>query len=109
MSMQASAGQAPGVAPSKRLLPMVHKLAYRNLFHDRLSLLVTLIGIVFSVVLVAVQLGMYQGTQQLLTSMLDHTEADLWVVPLETKSYDDPFLLEGREKQAILSTPGIAF
>lgn len=111
MSKPASAavGQAAGVGePPKRILPMVHKLAYRNLFHDRLSLLVTLIGIVFSVVLVAVQLGMYQGTQQLLTSMLDHSESDLWVVPLETKSFDDPFLLEGREKQAILSTPGVA-
>lgn len=111
MSMPASAarGQAAAVnVPPKRILPMVHKLAYRNLFHDRLSLLVTLVGIVFSVVLVAVQLGMYQGTQQLLTSMLDHSEGDLWVVPLETKSFDDPFLLEGREKQAILSTPGVA-
>jgi putative ABC transport system permease protein len=32
---------------------MVTKLAYRNLFHDRMSLIVTLVGIVFSVVLIA--------------------------------------------------------
>ena len=35
---------------------MVPKLASRNLFHDRLSLIVTLVGIVFSVVLVAARL-----------------------------------------------------
>ena len=42
---------------------MVPKLAYRNLFHDRLSLVVTLVGIVFSVVLVAVQFGLYIGSE----------------------------------------------
>ena len=41
---------------------MAPKLAYRNLFHDRLSLLVTLVGIIFSVVLVAVQCGLYLGS-----------------------------------------------
>jgi putative ABC transport system permease protein len=39
----------------RRNIPMVAKLAYRNLFHDRLSFFVTIVGIVFSVVLVAVQ------------------------------------------------------
>lgn len=114
MSMQAAAatGAAPGAANAhgvpRRRLPMVHKLAYKNLFHDRLSLLVTLVGIVFSVVLVAVQLGIFQGTKLLLNAVIDHAEADLWVVPYETKSFDDPYVLTGREKQAILSTPGVA-
>lgn len=114
MSMPAAAakGEATGGVEAhgvpKRRLPMVHKLAYKNLFHDRLSLLVTLVGIVFSVVLVAVQLGIFQGTKLLLNSVIDHAEADLWVVPLETKSFDDPYLLNGREKQAMLSTPGVA-
>ena len=34
-----------------KAVPMARKLAYRNLFHDQLSLFVTLVGIVFSVVL----------------------------------------------------------
>jgi putative ABC transport system permease protein len=89
-------------------IPMVTKLAYRNLFHDRLSLTVTLVGIVFSVVLVAVQFGIYLGSEDRIASMLDHAAGDLWVVPLGTKSFDDPSLLPGREKHAILSTPGVA-
>jgi putative ABC transport system permease protein len=87
---------------------MVTKLAYRNLFHDRMSLAVTLVGIVFSVVLIAVQFGLYIGSEVRIAAMLDNTRGDLWVVPYATKSFDDPSFLEGREKHAILSTPGIA-
>jgi putative ABC transport system permease protein len=60
---------------------MAAKLAYRNLFHDRLSLTVTLTGIVFSVVLIAVQCGLYIGSEQMIAAMLDKSEGDLWVVP----------------------------
>jgi putative ABC transport system permease protein len=87
---------------------MVPTLASRNLFHDRLSLVVTLVGIVFSVVLVAVQLGLYIGSERLIAATLDRAPGQLWVVPLGTKSFDDPGLLSGRERHVILSTPGVA-
>jgi putative ABC transport system permease protein len=86
---------------------MAPKLAYRNLFHDRLSLVVTLVGIVFSLILVAVQCGLYLGSEQKIATVIDKTPADLWVVPFGTKSFDDPSLLTGREKYNILSTPGV--
>jgi putative ABC transport system permease protein len=87
---------------------MAAKLAYRNLFHDRLSLAVTLTGILFSVVLVAVQFGIYLGSENRIAAMLDQETSDLWVVPLGTKSFDDPSFLSGRERHAILSTPGVS-
>ncbi|MCB1521506.1 MAG: ABC transporter permease [Hyphomicrobiaceae bacterium] len=86
---------------------MAPKLAFRNLIHDRLSLAVTLTGIVFSVVLVAVQFGLYLGSERTIARVLDQTKGDVWVVPLGTKSFDDPSLLGGREKFAALSTPGV--
>jgi len=89
-------------------LPMIPKLAYRNLFHDRLGLVVTIVGIVFSVVLVAVQFGLYLGSENRIAAMFDHAEGDLWVVPLGTKSFDDPAMLSGRERHSVLSTPGVA-
>jgi putative ABC transport system permease protein len=98
-------GMGPGGAP--KAIKMAPKLAYRNLFHDRLSLLVTLIGIVFSVVLVAIQCGLYLGSERTIATVIDKAVADLWVVPIGTKSFDDPSLLIGREKHAILSTPGV--
>lgn len=97
--------EAGGGTP--KTVKMAGKLAYRNLFHDRLSLTVTLIGIVFSVVLVAVQCGLYIGSEQMIAAMVDKSEGDLWVVPLGTKSFDDPSLLMGHEKYAVLSTPGV--
>lgn len=92
----------------RKALPMVPTLAYRNLFHDRLSLVVTLTGIVFSVVLVAVQFGLYLGSENRIAAMFDHSPADLWVVPLGTKSFDDPSFLTGREKFSVLSNPEVA-
>ena len=101
------ASARPRKASGKRTIPMVVKLAYRNLFHDRLSFAVTIVGIVFSVVLVAVQCGIYLGSEKKIASIIDAAPADLWIVPLGTKSYDDPSLLSGRERHMALSTPGV--
>lgn len=110
--MQAQATTVPLAAQTPQGKPktvkMAAKLAYRNLFHDRLSLIVTLTGIVFSVVLVAVQCGLYIGSERMIAAMLDESKGDLWVVPLGTKSFDDPSLLIGHEKYSVLSTKGVA-
>jgi putative ABC transport system permease protein len=100
------AGSDPAGKP--KTVKMAGKLAYRNLFHDRLSLVVTLVGIVFSVVLVAVQCGLYIGSERMIAAMLDQSKGDLWVVPFGTKSFDDPSFLIGHEKYAVLSTAGVA-
>jgi putative ABC transport system permease protein len=87
---------------------MARKLAYRNLFHDRVSLLVTLVGILFSVVLISVMCSMYIGMGACIVAVMDHIKADLWIVPEGVKSFDLPLgLLAGREKHAALSTPGV--
>src|ERR1700704_3344414 len=101
----ASAIGTSSAAP--KAVPMARKLAYRNLFHDQLSLFVTLVGIVFSVVLVAVQCSIYLGSEFRIVAVMDHIKADLWVLPGGTKSFDLPVLLPGREKYAVLSTPGV--
>jgi putative ABC transport system permease protein len=110
MQQQVASSAAAGAPAGAmgRPMPMVTKLAYRNLFHDRLSLIVTLVGIVFSVVLIAVQFGLYIGSEVRIAAMVDQTRGDLWVVPFATKSFDDPTFLAGKEKHAILSTPGVA-
>jgi len=104
-SAQRTASKRP--RSRRRPMPMVMKLAYRNLFHDRMSFVVTIVGIVFSVVLVAVQSGIYLGSQKKISAIIDAAPADLWVIPLGTKSYDDPSFLSGRERHMVLSTPGV--
>ena len=102
------AAAAVGGGDLKRAIRMAPKLAYRNLFHDRLSLFVTLTGIVFSVVLVAVQCGLYLGSERTIARVIDQTEGEIWIVPLGTKSFDDPSVMTGQEKYTALSVPGVA-
>ncbi len=103
----AQAARAATVGKGKTVW-MAPKLAFRNLIHDRVSLLVTLTGIVFSVVLVAVQFGLYLGSERTIAAVLDQVKADLWIAPIGTKSFDDPNYLMGRERYAVLSTPGVS-
>jgi putative ABC transport system permease protein len=86
---------------------MVLTLAFRNLFHDRIRLAVTVVGILFSIVLVAVQLGLYLGARKMIVSMIEHADADLWVTAYGAKSFEDSGALAGRERHAVLSVPGV--
>jgi putative ABC transport system permease protein len=61
-------------------MPLVFTLAFRNLFHDRLRFVATVIGIVFSIVLVTVQMGLYLGFGQMVTlrSWIRDSAAGRW-------------------------------
>ena len=54
-------------------------LARRNLLHDRVRLAVTLTGIVFAVVLSAIQLGLFVGFTRATSDVIRFAGADLWV------------------------------
>ncbi len=87
---------------------MILTLAFRNLFHDRVRLAVTLVGILFSIVLVAVQLGLYLGASKIITANIDHAKADLWITLYGAKSFEDGgMLLTPRERHQALATPGV--
>jgi putative ABC transport system permease protein len=89
-------------------MPLVFTIAFRNLFHDRLRFIATVIGIVFSIVLVTVQMGLYLGFGRMVTTMIDHASADLWVMPKGTKCFEDPSLLNLRDRYRALSIDGVA-
>lgn len=55
-------------------------LALRNLLHDRIRFVVTLTGIVFSVVLSAIQLGLFVGFTRATSDVIRHSGADVWVM-----------------------------
>lgn len=89
-------------------MPLFLTLASRNLFHDRLRFVATLIGIVFAIVLVMVQLGLYLGFGYMVTIVIDHASADLWVVAKGTKSFEDPSLIETRIGDPLRAIDGVA-
>jgi putative ABC transport system permease protein len=89
-------------------MSLIVKLAYRNLLHDRLRFVATIVGIVFSIVLVTIQLGIYFGFERTVTTMIDHASADLWIVPLGTKSFEDLSVLDEHDVAQARSIPGVA-
>ena len=89
-------------------MPLTLTLASRNLFHDRLRFIATVVGIVFSVVLVMVQMGLYFGFGQMVTKMIDHASADLWVMRQGTKCFEDPSLLPANIERTIRGVDGVA-
>src|SRR5260370_7054889 len=88
-------------------MSLIFRLSWRNLFHDRLRFIATVIGIVFSIVLVTVQMGLFLSFDRMVTTMIDHAPADLWIVPLGTKCFEDPSLVDERERFRALSINGI--
>ena len=86
---------------------MVLTLAFRNLFHDRIRLAVTLVGILFAIVLVAVQLGLYLGARKMITQMIENANGELWIMTFGSKSFEEGGNLTGRERHLALSVPGV--
>lgn len=63
-------------------------LAFRMLFQERGRLVITLVGIVFSTVLTLVEVGIYLGMMGNATSVVRHTDADIWVVSQNVPNFD---------------------
>ena len=89
-------------------MPLIVKLAAKNLFFDRLRFFATIIGIVFSIVLVNVQMGLFVSFGRMVTTMIDHASADLWIVPQGTRSFEDPAPLDKSERFRALSIKGVS-
>ena len=89
-------------------MALVFTLASRNLFQDRLRFIASLIGIVFSVVLVMVQLGLFFGFSRMITTMIDHASTDLWIVSSGTKYFEDLSLLNSTTRDRLLAVDGVA-
>src|SRR5215475_1235340 len=89
-------------------MPLALRLASRNLFQDGLRFIATMVGIVFSVVLVMVQMGLYTSFSRTITTMIDHANADLWIVPRGAKSFEDLSLLDMDTRAKAMAIKGVA-
>lgn len=89
-------------------LPMTTLIAWRNLAHDRARLVVTLIGIVFSVVLMGVQLGLLLGFAQTASGLIDRLRADLWITAVGTTNVDIASNISARWRLIAAADPGVA-
>src|SRR5260370_415485 len=83
-------------------------LARRNLFYDRVRFAVTLTGIVFALVLIIIQFGLFLGFTTTTSNNIDHSNADLWVVFHGVGYFDTGRNFSERKFYQVLSTPGVA-
>lgn len=83
-------------------------LALRNLLHDRVRLVVTLTGIVFSVVLSAIQLGLFVGFTRATSDLIRLSGADIWVRSNGVTNLETAVAFSERNRYRVLATPGVA-
>jgi putative ABC transport system permease protein len=83
-------------------------LAQRNLTHDKVRLTVTLTGIVFAVVLIVVELGLFVGFTVTTSSIIDRSKVDLWIVSKGTPYIEQGSAFSERKLYQVLATPGVA-
>src|ERR1700739_4419710 len=83
-------------------------LAQRNLTHDKVRLTVTLTGIVFSVVLIVVELGLFVGFTVTTSSIIDRSNDDLWIASHGTPYIEQGAAFSERKLYQVLATPGVA-
>jgi len=86
----------------------VPPLAQRNLAHDKVRLAVTLTGIVFAVVLIVVELGLFVGFTVTTSSLIDHSGADFWVVSKHVPYVEQGVSFSERKLYQVRAVPGVA-
>ncbi len=83
------------------------KLAWRNLSHDKVRFGVTLTGIVFAIVLIIVQIGLFLGFTTTTSNNIDHSNVDLWMVSKGVTYFDGGAAFSERKLYQALATPGV--
>src|SRR5215471_17731405 len=88
--------------------PKLSELAWRNLVHDKVRLLVTVTGVVFAVVLIVVEFGLFLGFTTTTSGLIDRSRADLWITGARVPYIESGVPFSERKLSTALATPGIA-
>jgi putative ABC transport system permease protein len=84
-------------------------LSRRNLFHDKIRLVVSLTGITFAVLLVVVEPGLFPGFSTTTSSLIDRSRADLWIASRNVSYIEQGSPFSERKLYQVRATPGVAF
>lgn len=86
---------------------MLWNIALRTLLHDRGKLLAGLVGVIFSVVLLNIQGGLFLGLMNKARLLVDRSQADIWVGHRGMENVDFPHSVPERWVHRIRSIPGV--
>jgi putative ABC transport system permease protein len=84
-------------------------IARKNLFHDKTRLVITVVGITFSVVLIFAQFGLYLGFMRNASIIIDNTDADFWITSKNSANFDFPLHFREAKINQVKATPGVAW
>lgn len=83
-------------------------LAWKNLIHDKVRLVVTLTGIVFALVLVLIQFGLFLGFLDTTGNVVANSGADLWITAPGIPHVNGGTPIPESRRYRALSAPGVA-
>jgi putative ABC transport system permease protein len=83
-------------------------LAWKNLIHDKVRLVVTLVGTVFALVLILIQFGLFLGFMDTTANVVEHSGADLWVAAKGIPHVNSASALPKETRYQVLEVPGVA-
>lgn len=67
---------------------MAARIAWRNSFSDKLRFAAVVIGIVFSTLLIGIEVGFLEGFIRTTSALIDHSKADLWITNFGARSFE---------------------
>lgn len=82
-------------------------LAIKNLIHDKVRLAVTLVGIIFSVVLSSIQLGLFVGFQRATADIIAHSNADIWISSRNLSNLENGIPIAESKLYQVLAVEGV--
>jgi len=95
-----------GSAPLMGLRTMIG-VGTRMMFHDKLKLIGTMLGVIFAVVLTNQQVGVFLGLLAKNTMVIDNAGADIWITPPATQTLQAGKPVPMSALYAARTTPGV--
>jgi putative ABC transport system permease protein len=83
------------------------KLALKNMLHDRVRLLITVLGIAFAVFLMVFQGSLLCGFLSAAARLITAAEADIWITSRGVECFDFPATLSKRFDDVSRGVPGV--
>ena len=83
------------------------KIAWCNLYRDKVRFGAAVVGLVFAVVLMAVQASIFLGAVHNSSLLAQQIDGDLWIVPYRATNADFSVPMPGRRRYQALGVPGV--
>jgi len=82
-------------------------VALKIIFYDKVRSLITLAGVVFAVALIFAQIGIYLGLMETSSTIIDHTNGDIWITSRNSRNFDFSQPFPERKINQVLAAEGV--